>query len=374
VEGRTSSPETIEKIKRSHRTLFYDSLSTRHPNFIPLFSLEDYIGVKGYIEYKWICKTCKNEFMSSIDNGSSPVCPTCTPVGTKHELVIRNFLDSKGIQYEYNYRKILPSKKEIDVYIPSLKLGIEICGLWWHSTVVPSYGKLDHLAKHIECEQEGIRLITIFDDEFYQKKKIVLKRIASNIGAVKRKIFARKCKIVEISPNICKSFLNKYHIQGYIGGKYRYGLTYRNKLVALMTFNKGRMATGNTSKEDIYELGRYCTIANFSIVGGAGKLFQHFIKTVNPKEIFSYCDKRWNTGKVYGQIGMKFVKDTPINYYYTKDFKSKLHRVRFQKSKLTNFPSYDNALTEEEIMKKEKYFRIYDCGSKLYIWNCGPIR
>lgn len=369
VRGRKSSPETVQRIQESHRKIFYKSLTTRFPNFTPLFTLEEYRGVKGYIEYDWICKTCNKEFISSIDNGSSPTCTHCKPIGTKHELLIRDFLDSVNIKYEYNFRKILPSKKEIDVYIPSLKLGIELCGLRWHSTYVSHYGKMDHLAKQIECDEQGIRLITIFDDEIFQKKQIVLNRIKSNLGLIKRKIYARKCEVVNLSPDICKRFLEKYHIQGYIGGKYRYGLKYKNKIVAIMTFNKGRLATGNTDKDNVYELGRYCTVANFSVIGGAGKLFQHFVKQVNPDEIFSYCDRRWNTGKVYEQIGMTFVKNTVPNYYYTKDFKSRLHRMKFQKNKLTNMPSYDEGLTEEEILKLEKYYRVWDCGSKLFHWK-----
>jgi len=369
VKGRKSNPETILKTQASHRKLFYSSLSTRYPNFIPLFTLEEYTGVKGYIQYDWTCKTCNKDFKSSIDNGSSPVCTHCKPIGTKHELLVRDFLDTKNIKYEYNYRKILPSKKELDVYIPSLNLGIELCGLRWHSTYVAHYGKMDHLAKQIECEEQGIRLITIFDDEIFQKKQIVFNRIKSNIGLVKRKVYARKCEVVEVSPIFCKTFLEKYHIQGHIGGMYRYCLRYNNRIVAIMTFNKGRLATGNTNKEGIYELGRYCTIANFSIVGGAGKLFQYFIKQINPKEIFSYCDKRWNTGKVYENIGMTFVKDTVPNYYYTKDFKSRLHRMKFQKNKLKDMPSYKEELTEEEILKLENYYRVWDCGSKLFTWK-----
>ena len=289
VIGTKRSKETREKTQLAHRKLFYNSLSTRFPTCDPLFTIDEYKGVKGYIQYKWFCKTCKNKFLSSCDNGCSPVCPTCKPMGTKHELLVRDFLQRRNIPFEYNWRK-LPSKREVDVYIPSLKLGFEICGLYWHSSA-RGCGKLDHLSKHEECEKEGIRLITIFDDEFYQKSKIVFNRIRSNLGLVARKIYARKCDIIELDASFCKKFLNKYHIQGAIGGQYRYGLKYKNHIVAVMTFNKGRLATGHESKDSIFELGRYCTLANFSIVGGAGRLFNHFINVVRPNTIFSYCDK-----------------------------------------------------------------------------------
>lgn len=136
-----------------------------------------------------------------------------------------------------------------------------------------------------------------------------------------------------------------------------------------MTFNENRYATGKKRVDNVYELGRYCTISNFKIVGGAGKLFNHFIKTVNPLEIYSYCDKRWNSGKVYNTIGMEYVKDTPPNYFYTKTFKERLSRLMYQKHMLNRYQSYDKNLTEEEIMRREGFYRTWDCGSKLYKWK-----
>lgn len=369
VVGRTHSEETKQKTRDTHRIKFYNSFQFRYKHCKPLFTVDEYEGVKGYKKYKWLCNKCNQEFISSCDNGSSPICNHCSPVGTKHELVVRDYLDTLNIPFTYNNRTILPSGKELDVYIPSLNLGIEISGLWWHSTAVPTYNKIDHISKHNECESLGIRLITLFDDEFYENKKLVLQRIKNAVGKVKRKIYARKCEIVDISKDECSKFLNKYHIQGNIWGTHRYGLKYKNRLVAVMTFNENRYATGKKRIDNIYELGRYCTISNFKIVGGAGKLFNHFIKTVNPLEVYSYCDKRWNSGGVYEVIGMKFVKDTPPNYFYTKYFKERYNRLQFQKHMLKRFPSYDNNLTEEEIMRREKFYRTWDCGSKLYKWT-----
>lgn len=365
--GRKHKQTTKEKRQNTLRKKFYESLEDKYSNFKPLFSFDEYEGVKGYKQYKWLCKECNNEIFSSIDNGAPPVCPICSPVGTKHELLVRDFLDQFGVDYFYNWRGI-PSKREIDVYIPSMNLGIEICGLFWHST---SRGceKDYHLSKLEECQISGIELITIFDDEFYNKLKLTLKRIKSKIGMVKRKIYARKCKIVEIGSGKSKTFLEKYHIQGAINSSIRYGLEYNGRMVALMTFNKGRMTTGNKNENGVYELGRYCTVSNFSIVGGAGKLFKHFVKKHNPTKIYSYCDRRWNTGKMYETLGMKFVKNTDPNYYYTKDCKARLHRTRFQKHKLKEMPSYDPNLSESEIMKQEKYHKIYDCGSILFEWH-----
>ena len=365
--GKKRSKESIDKVRLKHLEKFYNKLEEKFSNVKPLFDLSEYRGVSGYKKYEWECLDCGNIFEDSISFESPPTCKKCKPVGTKHELLIRNQLDLWGIDYRYNWRN-LPSGKELDIYIPSKNLGIEICGLFWHST---SRGcdKKYHLNKLEECNSISIDLITIFDDEIYQKSEIVMNRLKSKLGLVKRKIYARKCQIVEISSESATNFLNKYHVQGTVGSKNRYGLLYNNRLVAVMLFNKGRYVTGNKEGDGVYELTRYCTVSNFSIVGGAGKLFKHFIKNLNPNVIYSYSDKRWNTGKMYEDLGMTKDSDTTPNYYYTKDCMSRLHRSLFQKHKLKDMEHYDDDFTEEEIMKLEKYHRIYDCGSSKYVWS-----
>jgi len=370
VRGLKRTPDFCENTRKGILKRSYNTIIKTFSHCSPLFTLEEYKGVKGYQKYKWYCKTCGKDFESSCDNGSAPVCEYCAPVGSLHEVVCKKYLESLNVDYKFRYRG-LPSGKEIDLFIPDKNFGLELCGLYYHSTAGPSYQKPNHVTKLNECEGNGIKLFTIFDDEMFdlRKRRIVFYKIKNNLGLTKRKIYARQCKIVDVSSKDSERFLNKYHIQGSIGASYRFGLTYKNRLVALMTFNKGRTATGNVSEEGKWELGRYTTIFNFSVVGGGSKLLQHFIKTVNPKHIYSYADRRWSKGNMYEKLGFTFVKDTVPNYWYTKTFKTREHRLNYQKHKLTHFPAYSIDKTEEEIMKEEKYFKTWDCGSKLYVLN-----
>lgn len=358
IEGKLSIANKLRKRN-------YDSLPSKYPSFIPLFSFEEYGGVKGYKQYPWHCKECKKSFYSSCDNGASPECPNCKPSGSDLELKIKEFLDYYNIEYKFRYRG-LPSGREVDLYIPSKNIGIELHGLYWHSTARNNYTKNDHISKLKECEFEGIRLISIYADEIYHKFDIVRNRLRNILGLTRYSIYARKCQIREVSCSDSAKFLEKYHIQGQLGSSYSYGLYYKNRLVSLMTFNKGRMATGNSNMVGVYELGRYCTLSAFNIVGGAGKLLKHFIRTHNPSEIYSYADRRWSEGNLYNKLGMDFIKNTVPNYFYTKDFKSRLHRIKFQKNKLIDMPSYSKEKTEYSIMEEEGYYRTWDCGNKKF--------
>lgn len=363
--GRKHKKET--KKKMSHRALkdFYDSLPKKFNGVEPRFTFDEYKGVKGYKEYTWYCRECEKEFLSSFDNGKPPICNHCKPSGTDIELVIKDFLDENNIKFIQHTRKVIENM-ELDFYIPCKKMAIEIHGLYWHSTKNSKYYKNYHIDKLKECNRLGISLIQIYADEIYHKEKIVKNRLKCKLGINKYKIFARKCQIKEISNKEVKPFLEKYHIQGHVNGNINLGLFHKNRMVSVMSFSKNRKITGHKNTKDHYELLRYATIPNFSIVGGSGKLFNYFINNYNYEKIYSYSDLRWNDGSMYEKIGMKYVKNTTPNYWYTKDFKSRMHRFNFRKSELRDFPHYEEKLSEWEIMEFNKFYRTWDCGSKLF--------
>lgn len=60
--------------------------------------------------------------------------------------------------------RIVIKPKEIDIYLPDLKIGIEYNGLYWHS-IEHGTDKYSHRNKSIACRKLGIRLIHIFEFE-----------------------------------------------------------------------------------------------------------------------------------------------------------------------------------------------------------------
>ena len=67
-------------------------------------------------------------------------------------------------------------------------------------------------------------------------------------------------------------------------------------------------------KENEYELVRFCNKLNTSVIGGADKLLQYFIRTYQPKEIISYADRRWSQGRLYDKL--KFTNNLVLSYAY----------------------------------------------------------
>jgi hypothetical protein len=377
ASGEIIRPET-SYIKQSitKRRKHYDNVITKHPNVECMFSFDDYKGSGGYNKHPWRCKKCGKDFQCYINPNTPLECPFCAPKGTKHEQLIKDFLTKHGIRHYDRYRKLLRTvdgkTKELDFYLPDHNLGIEVHGLYWHSEL--KINKNHDVNKLNLCEQNGTRLISIFDDEIFNKQQIVFNRLKSILGKTKYKIFARKCVIKSLNFKEKGRFLNKYHIQGDTTSTHNYGLYYKNRLVAVCTFNKTRQMFKTTTNkvENEFELVRYCTVGSFSIVGGCGKMFKHFLKDINPSQVISYCDRRWSQGNMYKQLGFKLQTITQPNYWYThmSSCKERYSRYMFQKHKLKQIlENYNETLSEHQNMRNNKYIRVYDCGSYKFVYK-----
>jgi len=320
------------------------------------------------------CLNCKNDFkinsnlLTSRISNNTTICTICNKNKSFSEIQksLENFITSLNINYESKNRDIL-NGLEIDIYLPEHKLGIEIDGLYWHSNKFKD--KNYHLNKTNLCEQQGIQLLHIFEDEWVNKKDIVKSIIKSKLSIIENKIFARKCHIKEIDSLICNNFLNDNHIQGNINSKVKIGLFYNNDLVSVMTFGKKRVAMGNkTNIEGEYEMHRFCNKLNTQVVGGASKLLSYFIKTYLPKSILTFADRRYGQGNLYKQLGFNYIKNTPPNYWYILPGElKKYYRYSFRKDVLVK-QGFDKTKTENEVMIERGYLRIYDCGNMKFIY------
>jgi hypothetical protein len=219
---------------------------------------------------------------------------------------------------------------------------------------------------------KGCKLITIFDDEWIKKNDIVKNRL-KHILVKESNLYARNCDIREISNKEAKDFVDKIHIQGYVSCAIKLGAFHKDTLVAVMTFAKGSISKGNTTKEDVFELSRFCVEP--TVVGIASKLLKYFQRNYYYNEIFSYADRRWSDGNLYRQIGFNFVSYTQPNYFYFKvggEIK-RFHRYNFRKDKIKHLATVEGQ-TEWEIMQETGWDRIFDCGNiKLNIINTGDV-
>lgn len=301
-------------------------------------------------------------------------CPECSHRVSNQDLEIANFIKSfYNGKVLNNITGILSDNttKELDVYIPEKKIAIEHTGLYFHS--VKFSKNLNHLKdKYLMCEKENIKLFTIYSDEWANKKDIVKSMISNALGYSQR-IYARKTEVRKIEDSkIYSNFLDENHIQGKTAVNFAYGLYYNNELVSVMTFTNPRMNMGRTKDKNPreIELSRFCNKINMSVIGGASKLLKAFISEYGNKYniIYSYSDNRISNGGLYKTLGFSFTKDVNVNYFYTKGTERK-PKQQFRKSEFKKRGIDVSDKTEVELALDDGWFRIYDCGKKLWTLN-----
>ena len=328
----------------------------------------DYSKVKYINNRTKVCIICPEhgEFWQTPDaHLSNKGCPKCGRVMSNPEDEIVNVLD-KFCSQQRNHTIL--KGKELDIFIPSLKIGIEYNGLRWHSE---EFGKDHryHLNKLNKCNEQGIKLIQIFEDEWINHRKICESKLRQICGLnTNPKIFGRKCEIREISnKNEAYDFLDKNHIQGRTVCTVALGAYYNNELIGVMTFKK--------EKEGYWDLNRFATDINYQCIGIGGKLFKHFVRNYPFIEIKSFADRRWTTDptdNLYIKLGFEFDSFVEPTYWYYNpkvDRYKRFHKFGFRKQSLHNQYGLPLEMTEREMTTTLGYTRIWDCGLIKYIYK-----
>lgn len=358
--------DIIEKSNKKFRETKTKNLIQKYENVTNV----DYVNKKIY--YK-----CNKNHESEMDMYifqnrkilNTTICIICNPISSFSssglEIKLQDFIkENYKDDIKLNDRNVVG--KEIDIYLPKLKIGFEFNGIYWHNELYKS--STYHLDKTELCEKNNIKLIQIYQDDWIYKQDIIKSRILNILNITQNKIYARQTKIKEITDNnLIRIFLNNNHLQGFIGSQIKLGLFYDNELVSLMLFGKQRKNMGVKSQIDSYELLRFCNKLNTNVIGGASKLFKYFIENYKPKEIITYADRSWSSGDLYEKLGFEFSHKTQANYFYVVDGIRK-NRFNFRKDVLIK-EGYDPNKSEREIMLDRKIYRIYDSGQLKFIWK-----
>lgn len=352
VNYRRKLSESLKNNQFERRKHFIKNIN-ESSNFI---ILNEYLNAGEICKFQ--CKKCGKIFetiWNYLQQGKH--CPGCESNLSKPELELKEFIKSLNIEFVENTKKVI-TPKEIDIYIPSLKVAIEFNGLYWHSEQNIKDSNY-HLDKTELCEKQGIQLIHIFEDEWLFKKEIVKSRLSQILkkSQFQKRIYARKCKIKEIDSKTKNYFLEENHIQGKDTSVIKLGAFYDEELISVMTFSHGNISKGSKSEEGVWELNRFCNKINYNVVGIASKLFTYFKRNWKWSKIFSYADRRWSIGNLYYKLGFNLTLCTKPNYWYLSNYK-RIHRFNLRKQK--NEPK---EISEKILRENEGYFRIWDCGN-----------
>ena len=353
-----SAPAKIRNTARG----FFDQCRERHNNYYT-YPEQPYLGSRRKILV--VCPHHGEFLQEAWSHLNGQGCGSCVTRSSQED-AIAEYLRGLGVTVEQRNRTLL-APKEIDLWLPEHRIGIEYHGLHWHTE--PKVGNV-HRTKWEMAQACGFQLVQIFEDEWLQKTDIVTARLQALVGKTKR-IYARKTDIVVLTAQQANVFLNTHHLQG--GGKAPivYALEHAGEIVAVATFGQARSGA-MTQAGGAWEVYRYASVGR--VVGGFSKLFKHFVRQHNPQQVVSFCDLRYGTGKVYERAGFTLQHITEPDYWWVPNGKiQRIPRYRTQKHKLRELPAaagaYDDTKTEFQICADMGWERILGVGSQKWVWT-----
>ena len=148
-------------------------------------------------------------------------------------------------------------------------------------------------------------IVHLHQDIYNQNPTIVQSRLKSKVALHKQRIYGRQCFVARISKLEYLPFLEANHLWGGTGAKSAFGLFEKSKrksttnttstkaktanikesgdpskLVAVATFSPKRKVSRAGSIYQSYELLRFCTQLDTTVVGGLTKLISAFVKEI----------------------------------------------------------------------------------------------
>lgn len=279
----------------------------------------------------------------------------------------------EGIDFVHNDRQRLHGM-EIDFLFPAHGIGVEINPSITHASdeidyvCFPPKATTYHQRKALLAEREGINLIGVYDWDDEDK---VLDVIEANIGMTRR-IGARECDIVVPTPSDERAFLIQNHLQGYVRSDMRLGLSYEGRLVAIMTLGGKRFGAPEDAQ---CELLRYASLRGVTVVGGASRLFTHVVQDNGIDSVLSYASLDISNGRLYERLGFQQTRITKPSYTWADPKNPKQH----YSWNVIKSRGVDNVLGTHigkgnniEIMRELGFVRVYNSGSKVYLWKRRP--
>lgn len=282
-------------------------------------------------------------------------CAGCWEWGTSNlEKEVIDYIDSLDVEYCLHDRGSIGL--ELDILVPSIKVAIEVNGVYYHSSKFKD--KNFHANKTKLSREAGIRLLHIWEDDWNNKTTIVKSHIASVLGKSNSlRVGARKTEVVYIPHSEASSFLDTYHIQGSVNASFHIGLKYKEDLVAVASFRK--------SGKDL-TLSRYAS--NLNVQGGCSKIVK-FVETNHQyRNLVTFADLTFSYGNLYEKTGWTMDGYIQPSYSYLVNG-TRVHKSNYRINRFKTDPqlSYQEGLTESELAEMNNLLRVYDSGKLRFV-------
>lgn len=285
-------------------------------NTMARFKKYNIIRIDNNYNYIMMCEkghefTINNVIYQNRKNESCVLCTVCNPLNSFssscQEIELQNFIKNNyNGNISFNCRDLI--NKEIDVYIPDLKLALELNGLYWHSDKYLS--KDSHLNKTEECEKLGIKLIHIWEDDWLYRKDLIKSIILFLLKNLKKPEI-NNVRIDRIDARESKDFIEKYDIKNYIQSDINIGLYSDKILISVLCLNR---------KNESFIINNFCSITYVDHTIYKKLIFEYFINEFKPENIIIEINRSYDIDNYY-DLGFITYRKTKPNCYSIKNRK-----------------------------------------------------
>lgn len=230
--------------------------------------------------------------------------------------------------------------REIDIYIPKYRLGVEYDGLAYHSE-----GKTQdyHLWKTITAAKKRVRIIHIWSDLWTNRRAQVVDFLSKVLGRTTILPYS-ECTIGEVSVVEGSKFLNATHITGCDPrARVFIGIYYKNYLITVASFTRDETSWTYLQKADR---------ATCCIEDDLAHIFEYIRAHYNVVAFRATIDRSLFDGSDLRQLGFRITECTPPNAHWTQNYKSRVLQEGY---------------TDDQMISKG-YHRFYDCGELILEW------
>lgn len=262
------------------------------------------------------------------------ICTICNPIDKLNSGKEIEFI--KFITDNYSGETIKNSRvlngKEIDIFLPELKIGFEFNGLYWHSDEFKNDNY--HENKINLAKSMGVNLFHIYEDDWYYKKNIIKNDILRLLNP-KEKI--EKINILESDEELSYLYISNNDLYDYEKSNLNICVSNQNnEIVSMMSLLK--------KGKDIYEIIRLTGDDYFD------EIFNFFLNKYKPKTIFGNVNKDWNLYNFYERNNFIIESETEPSFQFILKGNNKRTKEI-------------NLLLEKQLLK------IYDSGKIVYKIN-----
>lgn len=331
---------------------------------IPAFSEEEYRGLGNGYPHKFKCKICDEEFVYSKE--SIPKCPKCfNGKVSENEIIISKYITEELNTSVIRNDRTIISPQEIDILCPDNKLGIEICGVYYHNRKhLRKRGLKDdeienyHKNKLLKCNEQGIKLLTVFDSLLKEKDE-VFKNIIYRLIKVES-IEADSTE--EISQSEFIDLFNKYSPCEFYEESFLHYVLKHNKDPVMCFSSTFDRSSKTMIVKNVFIIGNKFVKNFHDILVNVIGFKKKFIKLL--------LDARYFSTNYFIKNNWKIIEHTDPNFFW-------IHK--------NNFNKFNNKFSKEDLMEKltmfdeskgiyynmlrNDYDKIYDCGNYVLLYD-----